>query len=474
MRSKRLILQLILKERYEAASSLVEALLAIGLFSFVALALAGGIAYSVQNSQIPGQRDKAVFLAQEGIEAARFIRNNNYADLVNGNHGLSMSVVPGEWSFSGTEDIVDIYSRQVIISTVDANTKQVTVNVDWADNLGISKSVSLTEYFADIDRIVPLPTSWTNPAEQSSLNLAGNTDTIDIQIGGNYAYMLRPSANEFVVIDISNLATPVQVATYEVTGSATSFQISGNYAYVGSSDNTNELVVVNITNPLAPALAGSLNLAGNQDALKIVYNNNKIYLTRASSANPELYVVNVTIPGTPALLGTYEAGSDISDVYLSGNYAHIVTSNNSQEYVILNVLNPASITLVSSLNLAGNTDGYRITGFSNTVLASRSDGTLYSIDVTNVLTPTQVGTFSAGGNINSMSLGNSNQYLFIATSNAALEFQIVDITNLSSMSAIGSLNLASTVLGIGYDTLLDRAFLAGNDNSKELIIIQPT
>ena len=112
---------------------LVVGALLIGLLAINASAFSQ---YSVEELQ-------ATFLAQEGLEAARSIRDKDFDDLTDGTHGLALS--NNQWIFSGISDIQDRFTRQIIVSSVDARLKKIVSNVT-----GPETNVSLTTYLANL------------------------------------------------------------------------------------------------------------------------------------------------------------------------------------------------------------------------------------------------------------------------------------------------------------------------------------
>lgn len=128
--------------------SLVEILLSVSLFSFVITALVGAFIYGQESTAISGTRSRAIFLAEEGLEASRNIRDNNFADLTAGGHGLAISENNNR-TFSGTSDATDIFTRQIAISAIDANRKQVISTVTWRQTPQRSGSISLTTYLTN-------------------------------------------------------------------------------------------------------------------------------------------------------------------------------------------------------------------------------------------------------------------------------------------------------------------------------------
>jgi photosystem II stability/assembly factor-like uncharacterized protein/Tfp pilus assembly protein PilV len=149
--------------------SLFEVVLAIGVFGVIAAGLLNLVIIPMTSSGNVADREKAVYLAQEGIEAAKSVRNAGWASLANGAHGLVQS--GGLWVFSGASDqTVDgttTYTRVVTVAgvnrdgsgdivtsggTLDPRTKHVTSTVSWTPPLtGTPLSVSYQTYLTHWD-----------------------------------------------------------------------------------------------------------------------------------------------------------------------------------------------------------------------------------------------------------------------------------------------------------------------------------
>lgn len=161
--------------------SLVEAMLASTIFILLVTATIGAYLYGQESTMLAGNREHAIMLAEEGLEATRNIRDENFANLSNGSKGLAIS--GNQWVFSGAQDITGIFTRQVSISPegADKNKKRITATVTWQQNPQRTGSVSLATRF----------TNWlaTNMASILSINTSGadidgtdNTRVIGITI----------------------------------------------------------------------------------------------------------------------------------------------------------------------------------------------------------------------------------------------------------------------------------------------------
>src|SRR3989338_6334728 len=127
--------------------SLVEVLLAVSVFGLLVTGLIGGLIYGQQSTAIAGMRSRVAMLADEGLEAVRNIRDENFSNLTDGTYGLTTA--GNQWNLSGTSDTTDIFTRQIVISAVDANRKQLTSTITWQQNPQRAGSVTVTTYLTN-------------------------------------------------------------------------------------------------------------------------------------------------------------------------------------------------------------------------------------------------------------------------------------------------------------------------------------
>ena len=134
--------ELRIKNSTKKGFSVVEVLLASALLVVIITAFAGAIIFGEESTALAGGRSRAAFLAQEGIEAVRNIRDENFANLIDGSYGLFVS--SNQWELSGNSDTTDGFVRQITISSIDANRKQITSTVNWQQNNQRTGNVTLT------------------------------------------------------------------------------------------------------------------------------------------------------------------------------------------------------------------------------------------------------------------------------------------------------------------------------------------
>jgi len=451
--------------------SLVEALLAIAIFALVVTTLSGALIYGQQSTALAGSRSRASFLAEEGLEAVRNIRDENFANLTDGIHGLA--IVDNKWQFSGSQDVTDSFTRQIEIVTINANTKKITAKVSWQQDLVRTGQIILETYLTNWRQAAP-PLGWANPIQVASLNLPGNQAGTKIQVQGNYVYLVKAGSPDFYIINISNLAVPQIVGSLNLSGTANNLAVWQNYAYIASTDNNQELQIIDISNPASPRLVGTYNASGTGDALGVYLVNSTVYLTRISGNYNEFLLINVSQPNSPTLLGSLNTGSTAPEVVVLGNYAYLATYSNTQELQVINISNPQLPGLVGSANLPGAANALTICGFNTTIAIGRANGSIYLVNVASPANPTILGNYNAVSSVNDLSLGNNNKWLFVASDDNAAEFKLLDISNPATPTLVGSLNLSADLNGIAYSPEKDRAFAVSDAAGAELMVIGPS
>ena len=142
--------------------SLVEFIVALGIFMIVGTGIILLVLGALQGNTNNTKRIEALFIVEEGVDAVKSVRDHNWGDLVNGEHGLT--VTNGYWEFSGTSEAVGSYTRIITISdverdlagdiidvggVVDPRTKKATVLVTWLDSLLTLRSQMVSFYLHD-------------------------------------------------------------------------------------------------------------------------------------------------------------------------------------------------------------------------------------------------------------------------------------------------------------------------------------
>ena len=451
---------------------MVEAILATAVFGLFVTALSGIYLYGEESTALSGSRARAVLLAEEGLEAVRNIRDDDFSNLSDGTHGLAQS--GNVWILSGSSDVTDIFTRAITISTVDANRKNVTSTVTWQQNAQRNGSVSLIERLTHWQEVVSVTGDWSSPTTTDSYDVSGGNNGWKVDTVGDYVYLVRVSGNpDFVIFDISDPDNPSLESSLNLSGGPEDVMVVGDYAYVASDSNSQELQIIDVSNPSSPSLEGSYNAPGNSNMWGVYVSGSYAYLSRDSSGGDEFYVVDVSTPSSPSLEDSINLGSDGNEVYVSGSHAYVASDSNSQELQVIDISTPSNVSLVGSLNLTGNDNAEAIDGTGTTLVIGRSSnsGYTHTIDISTPTSPSLLGTYFALDDVRDVTIGGD--YAFLATDRNDPEFQVIDISTPASPTLFGSLNISNDLNGITYSEDHDRAYAAGDDNSSELWTFAP-
>lgn len=277
-------------------------------------------------------------------------------------------------------------------------------------------------------------------------------------VTGNYVYAttLNPG---LLVIDVSNPASPVQVASMSL-GSAFDLQAVSPLLYVATFSG---LRIVNISTPASPTLVGTLPgacydvavtgnlayLAAYNQGLQTVDVSNPaspLLLDTDTSAwayalslnatatrlclvdvNDGVRLFSLTAPANPLLLGSLSFLTSCFDVAISGSYAYVAGGNSGMLHIVdvtggtpVLTANYDDPSYPMGLALAGN----KLYG-----------GSYYTVEVTNITNPTVpslLGAFDSPGFVRSTALQGG--YAYYACS-AGL--YVVDVSYLSRPRVVG-------------------------------------
>lgn len=454
--------------------SLVEVLLSIAVFSMFAVGLVGMYLMGQESSLLVGNRDRALFIAEQGLEAARSIRDQDFSNLVNGTFGLTIS--GSVWGFVPTSDTLDIYTRSITITDDDAGVKRVTATVDWQQNQQRTGQVVLSTLLSFWQAVVASG-NWNVPILGDGLDLFGNTNANHIDITTTHAFTLRrtnSSIDDLFSVDISDPSNLLLDDSIALSGQLRGIIVDGDYAYVASSDNTNEIYVVDISDPSALVVVDTVNATGSANMNSFYSRGDDLFAIR-NSATDDFRIYDVTLPVSVLGLGSVNLSGTQNEVYVSGNYAYVVGNRNASELYVIDISNTLFPVQVATLNLAGNSNARSVDGYGSHIFIGRDNGEVAIVNIINPLAPSLVSTYGAGGRVNDLVADSTLQHLFLATNNTLLDFQVVDVSTLGSPFLLGSYNdPGGNYNGISYHMGGDFAVVAGDANIDEVKAIIPS
>jgi hypothetical protein len=137
-----------------------------------------------------------------------------------------------------------------------------------------------------------------------------------VRISGNFAYVVT-SDRELKVLDISDPSNPHEVAIYENFDSINDLEVSGNYAYV--LDNFRGLQVIDISTPANPVFVSQWYT--HPRSISLAISGNYAYVSALWAG---VRIIDISDPMNPWEVGYYQA-EDLRayELAVSGNYAYV-------------------------------------------------------------------------------------------------------------------------------------------------------
>ncbi len=201
----------------------------------------------------------------------------------------------------------------------------------------------------------------------------------DVEVVGNLAYVAC-NVSGLHIIDISNPTNPTHKANYRTgdlySGYALGVQVVGKYAYVAAFDLG--LEIIDISNPTAPTLKGKYDTLGIADDVQIV--GNYAYLADRGSG---LQIIDISNPSNPTLKGSYKTSYSAQSVQVVDKYAYVAVGYLGLE--IIDISNPTNPTLKGNYDTDGWVSDVQVVG--NYAYVADGDGGLKIIDVSEFTTP---------------------------------------------------------------------------------------
>ena len=347
----------------------------------------------------------------------------------------------GSKTFTSAPTVSTFTQGSLVFAGTGGLLSQNNANLFWDDSnarLGIGTATPYTQL------VVPgkLPTSTAG-------TLASAAFGRKINIQGNYAY-IGADTNKFVILDISNPASPVTVSTTTTTaGNPMNIVPSGKYAYV-LYQTTKLIDIYDISNPSSPTLVGTIGSNGGTD---ISINGRYAFITGTTAG---VTAVDISNPAAPVVVGTL-AMSNSATIFVQGSYAYIGTD--SVNFIrVVDISNPAAMTLTGSLAMTRPNGVYVQDKYLYVV--SLTGNTLNVVDISNPASPSLVGSVSTGASSNPVYVYAQGRYVYVYKAGNG-NIQIIDVSDPASPVSVGNIATGGTN---GHMTVKGR-FIFSNEYS---------
>lgn len=495
--------------------SLIELLVAIGVAAAILPAVLTGFVSGREGKVSGDLRLRAIGYLKEAEEATRVVRESGWeAFAVNGTY--HPEILGSTWVLRTNAEPISDFERSIIIADsdpVDPSIKKVTYTVSWGDDARervISESF-LTRY---------LENDVYTETLQSQFDLGILTNTVvtnvsggEVQLGaGGKGDWCKPSLSlaqfDLPKNGVANAVSAINGRVFAGTGdnaSGVSFanvsvddsdppnvstlgtydgyktnDVFGeeNYAYLATDTASKEVEIIDLTtNPYSEA--GFFNAPGPTNATSVYVLGNVGYVTTGSI----FYTFDLASKsGSRGQLGSVSLAGNGTSIFVVGNYAYVATSGSSAELQIVDVTNPASLSVVGQTN---TTSGVGRDVFVNSTgtraylvtAESSSQNEFFIIDVGSKSGAQPIlGSFDTNGmSPKGVTVVPGNRAIMVGT--GGNEYQVINITNdvPSTCPNIDSfLNIDTGVNGVSSVIYGEKAYsyIITGDASSELKIIE--
>ena len=182
-----------------------------------------------------------------------------------------------------------------------------------------------------------------------------------------------------------------------------------------------------------PMTAGTIDLGPGNEGTDLAVKDEVVFITAKASDNKkkDLLSINVSNISSPVKIGEINTGYGLNSIFVLGNYAYVVQAKTSNQFQIVNISEPASMSLISETTLSGaGKQGLSIAvkdefAFIGTEKSSGSE--FYVFNVSNPVSPQLVKSIELGANVQDVHVFNDRVYL--ATNSTSSEAVIFDIIN---------------------------------------------
>ncbi len=505
--------------RLNKGIALIELLIAIAISSII-IGLAIQVMTLVRSTFLSSNiRYTSRDLLDSTVDIIRSIKESDWDILtIDGVYhpvisGEQWTLTPGDEQISGTQfnrsvEILSVCRDESLAvvtcpaGTNDPDSRTVNIDISWTSPIpgSISSSQLLTRYAGNGFWNQSTTTDYNSGEKKnlltttvddgelalesnngpgwSSSSRVGNINITNSQVvNSHYIYDSKlflvkdndPGGQELLIYSLSNPASPGLISATELGANGKKIIVQNGYAYVATSDDSQELKIFNISDPTSPLPIGNLNLSGSTDATNLALSGSRLYLIRALDVTEnEFYTINISNPALPSLVSSQNFTDTISDIAVDGKYAYISTYINNAEVTVidLTINYPTDNNIVEEYDISGNEDTRAINFLYPNIYVASSQNKIYILNAQNPQAISELTQFNLN-NIGDIYIADNKAFFTDLTSGTGL--YIYDISTPSSPSSVGN-----HAVGANAYTVITNgsyAYVLNQSNSRELIVV---
>lgn len=461
--------------------ALVEMMVGMGITAAIMPALITSFFAARGGSAQEQVRMQAQGRLREAREVLRMVKSASWTNVsTDGTYHLTLS--NGTWGIAqnppAETGLDGLFSRQIIIApayrtvtggltsissgnTLDPSVKHITITVSWTTP--IASSVISDYYLMRLENLAYIETLFSDFSSASAVHrstVATNVSGGEVQLGSGGSGIGDWCSPSLVLqpLNITHQSVPQSLSA--VPG----------HAYMTNGDNSSgsTLTSIDITNPTPPTLplateSSDYSLTPKEWAYGLFADTNYIYVATKPVGNPKK-TVDIISASTLTSAGYFvAAGNPTGDsVYVSGTVGYATSGTTLYSFNLAGTLTPAP--LIASTTIAGSSKRIKVVGNYVYVVTSSTTKQLQIFDKT---TLAQVGTgLNLGNNQGGVDIyvTSAGTYAYIVTSYASPDFFVVDLSSKSSPTVVGTYTTGSNMnpLSLTVIEVDSRAIIVGS------------
>ena len=184
----------------------------------------------------------------------------------------------------------------------------------------------------------------------------------------------RTAGNELHIFDVSS-NSPVWLGSIELNHNINAIAIKEPYAFLATSGNTDNLIIVDISRPNTIKKISSLAFTGTEDSLSIFLSGNKLYLGRkkgTSASHPDILIIDISDPTKPLVAGTFYLHKDVIGIKVFNDIIYAATNDPQSALTILNGNDPLKIAPIMTITSIHS--GHAMDTKDNEILVGTDNG----------------------------------------------------------------------------------------------------
>lgn len=481
----------------------LEILIAFAVLLFCISAVVS-LSFGSQSISIDSEtNNEAIEIAKKMLEDARKDSRQDYLSITTSIN----SVASGGLTYNKTLSIEDVTECLKIA----------TSTVSWNSSPTHSQKIEFSTYLSNINGAISLggdcilnsPTSnWENPHRFASDTFSPGKPTA-IDVLNKIAYMGQDKTPYLAIADTngavlgqSNGLFVTFTNGFVANGAINDLDTinktdsSGNvkkYIFAAMNTTTKQLQVIDVTDKYKPVSKATISLSScvsgsAPQGWVIYYYGDRLYLTTRYTAGPEFHIFNVSDPTSPVEIGTGSCKGTylddtvedmtVKDQIIGGvkrRFVYMATDEDDKELRVIEVTGDVVTEItIANKNLPGIQDGASVFSVGNKLYFGRqsSPGSdFYVFDITNPLTDLPIlGQADIGIGVTGIKI--SGKYAFISTPKTNKEFQVWNVSDLSSITNIATYNFGN-IVSQGLDYEPDFIYATGQSTPNFQIIYSP-